>query len=90
MIAIGSASAALAVRPSMGGTVVSMNDQSRTFVCRWNHANWTYKTTDRTTYWIGRTKASWYDMRVGSVVRIGFHRIHRERVADIVRIRAPK
>jgi hypothetical protein len=90
IVAAGASSAALAARPSMGGTVSAIDYQARSFTALWNHKNWTYQTTDQTTFWIGRTKASWYDLHVGSVVRIGFHRIQRQRVADTVRIRAPQ
>jgi hypothetical protein len=87
IMGLSASSAALAVRPSMGGTVTAKDYLARTFVARWHRTNWTYKTTDQTTYWVGRTQVSWYDLKIGSIVRIGFHRIQRERVADIVRIR---
>jgi hypothetical protein len=89
-ILVSASSTAMAARPIVRCPINAIDDQARTFSCNWHRTNWTYKTTERTTYWIGRAKASWSDLRVGANVRIKFHRANRVRVADVVRIQAQK
>ena len=77
---------AMAARPIIKCPVNAIDDQAHTFSCNWHRTNWTYRTTERTAYWVGKTRASWADMRMGAVVKITFHRAHGVRVADVVRI----
>jgi hypothetical protein len=62
----------------------------KSFICDWKGKSWTYGTTDKTAFWVGKTKGSWADLKMGSVVQVKYHRGHGQRVADTVRVQASK
>jgi hypothetical protein len=68
--------------------VTARDDVARnvTAVCR--HRAWTYQVTDKTRFVVGGAQGSWWDVRVGTVVQVRWHRAGSQRVADIVGIRA--
>jgi len=69
-----------------GGRVSAIDDQTRSFTCTWKTRTWTFRTTDKTAYFVGSRRGSWSDLKVGAVVRITFHRLGGERIADEIRI----
>jgi hypothetical protein len=73
-----------------GGVVTSVDDAAKTFTCKWKTGEWTFKTTDKTDYWIGETKGSWADVKVGAEVKVTSHLDGKDHVADKVQIKAPK
>ena len=69
------------------GPVVAVDQQAHTFTCQWKTTRWTYKTTDATTFRVGRRLGSWSDVKLGVVVsKVHFHRDGGGRVADQVQI----
>jgi hypothetical protein len=72
-----------------GGTVTARDDAARTFTAVRRHRAWTYHVTDETRFVVGGAQGSWWDVRVGAVVRVRWHRGDSGRVADIVGIGAP-
>jgi hypothetical protein len=91
-LAVSSASAAPAYfgSPRGGGTVIARDDAARSFTAVRGGRNSTYQVTDKTRFVVGGAQASWWDVRVGTVVRVRWHRAGSQRVADIVGIRAAK
>ena len=71
------------------GSVVAVDQKAHTFTCQWKTTRWTYKTTDATTFRVGRRLGSWSDVKLGVVVsNVRFHRDDGGRVADQVQIAA--
>jgi hypothetical protein len=91
-LAVSSASAVPAYHGSArgGGTVTARDDAARNFTAARRNRSWTYQVTDKTRFVVGGAQASWWDVRVGTVVRVRWHRAGSQRVADIVGIRAAK
>ena len=91
-IAVSAASAAPAYfgSPRGGGTVIARDDAGHSFTAVRGGRNATYQVTDKTRFVVGGAQASWWDVRVGTVVRVRWHRAGSQRVADIVGIRAAK
>lgn len=71
-----------------GGTVTARDDAARTFTAARRHRPWTYHVTDKTRFVVDGAEGSWWDVKVGSVVQVRWHRSGSERVADVVGIRA--
>ena len=91
-LAVSSASAAPAYfgSPRGGGTVTARDDAARTFTAARRRRAWTYQVTDKTRFLVDGAQASWWDVRVGTVVQVRWHRAGSHRVADIVAIRAQR
>jgi len=89
-LAVSSASAAPAYHGSArgGGTVTARDDAARTFTAARRKRPWTYQVTDKTRYVVGGAEGSWWDVKVGTVVQVRWHRAGSQRVADVVGIRA--
>lgn len=89
-LAVSSASAAPAYHgtPRGGGTVTARDDFARTFTVTRRGRALTFQVTDNTRFVAGGAQASWWDVRVGTVVQVRFHRAGSQRVADIVGISA--
>ncbi len=87
-LAVSSASAMPAYHGSArgGGTVTARDDIARTFTAARRNRPWTYQVTDKTRFVMGGKEASWWDVRVGSVVQVRWHRAGSQRVADTVGI----
>lgn len=73
--------------PRGGGTVTARDDAARTFTAARRNRAWTYQVTDKTRFAIDGAQGSWWDVRVGTVVQVRWHRAGNQRVADIVGIR---
>jgi len=71
-----------------GGTVTARDEAARTFAAVRRHRAWTYHVTDKTRFVVGGAEGSWWDVRVGTIVQVRWHRAGSQRVADIVGIRA--
>ena len=52
----------------MKGPVVAVDQQAHTFTCQWKTTRWTYKTTNATTFRVGRRLGSWSNVKLGAVV----------------------
>jgi hypothetical protein len=89
-LTISSASALPAYHGSArgGGTVTARDDAARTFTAARRNRAWTYQVNDKTRFTAGGKEASWWDVRVGSVVQVRWHRAGSQRVADVVGISA--
>ena len=89
-LAISSAAAVPAYHGSArgGGTVTARDDAARNFTAVRRARSWTYQVTDKTRFVVGGAEGSWWDVRVGMVVQVRWHRAGSQRVADIVGIRA--
>jgi hypothetical protein len=72
--------------------VTARDDAARKFTTVRRRRAWTYQVTDKTRFQIGGTQggvqATWWDVRIGTVVQVRWHRAGNQRVADIVAIRA--
>ena len=66
------------------GTIISVSD--KTFVCEWNKVSYSYKVTDKTTFRASGKDSNFSDVKVGTIVNIGYHYAGKERVADWVTI----
>jgi len=96
LLLFGSISIALA---AISGKVTSLNQTDHTFKVQWKHKytdrhnlakenshESTFKTTDKTTYWVGATKGSWANVTKGASVNVTSHNEGSEKVADKVQI----
>jgi spermidine/putrescine-binding protein len=66
------------------GTIISIDDTAKTFVCQWGTKDWTYKTTKKTGIRISNKDGSWSDLKTGARVNVGYHMAGEDRVADWV------
>jgi hypothetical protein len=89
-LAVSSAAAAPAYfgSPRGGGTVTARDDAARSFTAVRRGRAWTYQVTDKTRFVVGGAQGSWWDVKVGTVVQVRWHRAGSQRLADIVGIRA--
>jgi hypothetical protein len=68
------------------GTIVSLDEAAKTFVCRWGGENRTYKTTEKTVYRVGTKSGTWSDLKLGERVNILYRVVDKERIADRVTV----
>src|SRR5262245_25488807 len=66
------------------GTIISVDDAAKTFVCQWGSKDWTYKTTKKTGIRISNRDGSWSDLKIGARINVGYHTVGEDRVADWV------
>jgi hypothetical protein len=71
-----------------GGIVTARDNAARSFTAVRRNRAWIYFVIDKTRFVVGGAEGSWWDVRVGTVVQVRWHRAGRQRVADIVGIRA--
>jgi hypothetical protein len=69
---------------SQTGTIIGVNPLARTFICEWNKKNWTYQTTDKTSFRTRGAAATLADLKVGTRVNVGYRTVDNQRVADWV------
>jgi hypothetical protein len=74
--------------PRGGGVVSARDDAARTFTAVRRGRASTYQVTDQTRFVVNGAQGSWWDVKVGTPVQVRWHRAGRQRVADIVGIRA--
>ena len=70
--------------------MIARDDAAQSFTAVRGGRTSTYQVTDKTRFVVGGAQASWWDVRVGTVVRVRWHHAGSQRVADIVGIRAAK
>ena len=87
-LAASSASAVPAYHGSArsGGTVTARDDAARTFTAARRNRAWTYHVTDKTRFVVNGAEGSWWDVKVGTAVRVQWHRAGNQRIADVVGI----
>ena len=73
-----------AIAAPVGWTVTAIDEAARTFSCQGNARDWTFQTTNTTTFRIGRKPVAFSDLRIGQTVKVFFHRIGRRLSADRV------
>ena len=50
------------------GTITSLDDASKTFICQWGGEDRSYKTTDKTVFRVGTKEGAWSDLKLGERV----------------------
>jgi hypothetical protein len=68
--------------------MASHGDAARTFIPVRRGRAWAYQVTNKTRFVVGAAEGSWWDVRIGTVVQVRWHRAASQPVADIVGIRA--
>lgn len=68
------------------GTIVSLDESTKTFVCQWGGEDKAYKTTDKTVFRVGPKAGSWSDLKLGERVNILYRTVGKDRVADRVTV----
>jgi phosphoenolpyruvate-protein kinase (PTS system EI component) len=68
------------------GTIISIDDAAKTFVCEWKDKSWTYRTTDKTSFRERGKNGAFSDLKTGVRVNVGYHADDKGRIADWVNI----
>lgn len=68
------------------GTIVSLDEATKTFVCQWGGEDRTYKTTENTVFRIGTKSGAWSDLKMGERVNILYRTVGKDRIADRVTV----
>jgi len=68
------------------GTIISVDDAAKTFICQWGGKDITYKTTDKTVFRTGAKDGALSDLKLGVRVSILYRVVEKDRVADRVTI----
>jgi hypothetical protein len=68
------------------GTIISIDDAAKTFVCEWKDKSWTYRTTDKTSYRVAGKNGAFSDVKAGVRVNVGYHTDDKGRIADWINI----
>jgi hypothetical protein len=91
LVAVAAVMASAQERPTIrgGGIVSAVDDGAKSFTCHWKKGDRIFKTTDKTTYWIGEKQAAWADVKVGAEVTVTSHRDAKGIMADKVEIKPP-
>jgi hypothetical protein len=77
----------LAAPPMQGGSVIAIDQKTRSFTChRKTGGEWSCRTTQKTIFMVGNTKGSWADIKKGVVVECIVHHEGQAAVADRVEI----
>jgi hypothetical protein len=72
-----------------GGTIVAVDEASKSFTCHWGVMDKTYKTNEKTVFRVGQKDGTWSDLKIGSTVYVAYHPVGEDRVAYKVEIKAP-
>jgi len=68
------------------GTIISIDQQSKIFICKWQTNDWSYKVTDKTVFRSKGKPVAFSDLKLESRVSMTFHMEGNQRVADLVTI----
>ena len=68
------------------GTIVSLDEATKTFICQWGGEDRAYKTNEKTAFRVGAKNGTWSDLKMGERVNILYHMVGKDRVADRVTI----
>jgi hypothetical protein len=66
------------------GTIISLDNAAKTFICHWGGEERAYKTTDKTVFRVGTKNGGWSDLKMGERVNILYRVVGSDRVADRV------
>jgi hypothetical protein len=72
------------------GTIVSADPATKTITCHWKTGDLTFKTTDKTQYWMAGKPGSWADVKPGETVSVAYHDEGADHVAETIRIGTSK
>ncbi|MDP9121592.1 MAG: hypothetical protein M3O15_09535 [Acidobacteriota bacterium] len=71
------------------GTVASVDATAKTITVHpKTGADWTFKTDDKTSYWMGSKKGTWDDVKTGSTVSVTYKADGTDKVATSVKVKA--
>jgi hypothetical protein len=68
------------------GTIISIDEGAKTFVCEWKDKSWSYRTTPKTGFRVGGKNGAFSDLKAGVRVNVGYHTDGKGRIADWVNI----
>jgi hypothetical protein len=68
------------------GTIISVDDAAKTFICQWGGKDITYKTTDKTVFKVGGKDGALSDLKLGVRVSILYSVVDKDRVANRVTV----
>src|SRR5262245_44405122 len=68
------------------GTIVSLDNAAKTFICQWGGEDKAYRTTDKTVFRVGTKSGTWSDLKLGERVNVLYRVVGTDRVADRVTI----
>lgn len=68
------------------GKITALDDAAKSFTCHREAGDTTYKTNDKTTFWVGTEVGTWTDLKKGVVVTITAHDEGGVKVADKVMV----
>ena len=68
------------------GTIVSLDEAAKTFICQWGGEDRAYKTTTNTVFRVGNKSGAWSDLKLGERVNILYRVVGKDRVADRVTV----
>jgi len=79
----------------IGGTVTAVDNTAKTITCHGRASvtgqigDFTYKTTDKTIFRVGKKQGSFADLKVGETISVRFHPQGDDRILDRVTIITP-
>ncbi len=68
------------------GTIISIDDGAKSFVCEWKDKSWTYRTTGKTSFRVRGKNGAFSDLKAGVRVNVGYRTDDKGRIADWVNI----
>lgn len=68
------------------GTIISIDEGAKTFVCKWEDKTWNYRTTPKTAFRVKGKNGTFSDIKAGVRVNVGYHTDDKGRIADWVNI----
>jgi hypothetical protein len=68
------------------GTIISIDQDSKMFVCKWQTNHWPYKVTEKTVFRSKGKTVAFSDLKLDSRVSMTFHMEGKQRVVDLVTI----
>jgi hypothetical protein len=68
------------------GTIISVDDAAKTFICQWGGKDITYKTTDKTVFRVGGKDGALSDLKLGTRVSILYSVVDKDRFANRVTV----
>jgi len=71
-----------------GGAIIAVDAAGKSFTCHWKTHDWTYRTTGKTVFRLGKKKAAFADLKIGETIAVTYHTVKHRRVADRVVIGA--
>jgi hypothetical protein len=66
------------------GMIATIDVEGKTFDCHWQTNDWSYTTTGETAFFIDKKEATFADLDIGQTVRVAYHVVGKNWVADKV------